>query len=574
MPKKYDLTKLGFFDRTIENCKVIAIPAGAVPKTVTVELPYEDAPRALARYKGHPPGLAVDDYVDVRINPRGNPQFVITGTSAGTGTAMVILADVIENLGDLLVGTGAAAVDNLPVGADGQVLTADSGETLGVKWAAVSGGNIWPAPDKLMIGASEYSTMAAAVAAIVTGDQLIIGWGAYACEESVADIDAYLLGGGETSVLTKTDPASTNVLELTTDNPVTANYFVERLTIAGISTNLAINSLKIDGSGTTVVICRRVKATISQSQNVLSACFNVAGGTVYLFDCEAAVSGAGNAKYCLYIAAGDCIIKGGYFAGDLYQAGGTLTLEGPTITGTITGTWSGWYVDSSGNVVFSRLSSDWQIIKPNYPTEDIWRTDAGSKSDFVATINGTPSGTSVVYNTPSSGDENNLVPASTSQIGKMVLHNTTRGDEALISNCNAGTNTITLTATVPGTWANGDTITIRSQTNTSNPGTNVYFVDFEIVSGIDALAASLIFFSVCRDSSSATQQIVVFHPYEASAISKRRTTRTPPVVGQYQDWTSPPIPLISNRFCLSWDASGTGTMTLIVRLSAEGAPYQ
>lgn len=40
--------------------------------------------------------------------------------------------------GDLLVGTGVSAYGNLPVGTNGQVLTADSGEATGTKWATAS----------------------------------------------------------------------------------------------------------------------------------------------------------------------------------------------------------------------------------------------------------------------------------------------------------------------------------------------------------------------------------------------------------------------------------------------------
>jgi hypothetical protein len=41
--------------------------------------------------------------------------------------------------GSLITSTGSA-VDDLPVGTNGQVLIADSGEALGLRWGAVGGG--------------------------------------------------------------------------------------------------------------------------------------------------------------------------------------------------------------------------------------------------------------------------------------------------------------------------------------------------------------------------------------------------------------------------------------------------
>ncbi|HVS78815.1 MAG TPA: glycosyl hydrolase family 28-related protein [Candidatus Saccharimonadales bacterium] len=51
--------------------------------------------------------------------------------------------------GDLLAGTGSGTLNNLGVGSDGDVLTADSTQTSGVKWAAVTTGGATPNTDEL-----------------------------------------------------------------------------------------------------------------------------------------------------------------------------------------------------------------------------------------------------------------------------------------------------------------------------------------------------------------------------------------------------------------------------------------
>ena len=56
-------------------------------------------------------------------------------TAADTGA---IPASLIDAKGDVIVGTAADTAARLAVGSDGQVLTADSAETSGVKWAAPS----------------------------------------------------------------------------------------------------------------------------------------------------------------------------------------------------------------------------------------------------------------------------------------------------------------------------------------------------------------------------------------------------------------------------------------------------
>ena len=62
------------------------------------------------------------------------------GGTSGTVTITNSMATEITAKGDLIVGTGNATFDNLPVGTNGYTLVADSAETTGLKWAAPAAG--------------------------------------------------------------------------------------------------------------------------------------------------------------------------------------------------------------------------------------------------------------------------------------------------------------------------------------------------------------------------------------------------------------------------------------------------
>src|SRR5262245_30430843 len=90
----------------------------------------------------------------------------LSGTDNGDGSITIdatggsgVASDPIwDTKGDLAVASGADAADNLPVCSDGDVLTADSSQTLGVKWDTPSGGSgvatdpIWDAKGDLAAG--------------------------------------------------------------------------------------------------------------------------------------------------------------------------------------------------------------------------------------------------------------------------------------------------------------------------------------------------------------------------------------------------------------------------------------
>ena len=65
------------------------------------------------------------------------------GGTSGTVTITNSMATAIDAKGDLVVGTGADTFSRLAVGTNGQVLTADSGEATGLKFATPAGGGAY-----------------------------------------------------------------------------------------------------------------------------------------------------------------------------------------------------------------------------------------------------------------------------------------------------------------------------------------------------------------------------------------------------------------------------------------------
>lgn len=243
---------------------------------------------------------------------------------------------------------------------------------------------------------------------------------------------------------------------------------------------------------------------------------------------------------------------------NLHYHSGTYTTEelqdiiGAMFSGNTETGISAEYDDTSGKINLVALT-----IYVN--AEDIFRCDTpGGTSAFVGTIATLPGGATLTYNV-SSGSEGAMVPTSTGQLGKMRLYNTTRGTSALISNCNTGTNTITLTANVPVGWATTDVITIASQTVS---GVGVAWVDIEITEATLLNKSALLIFVSTQNAT--VNNFLRTHPTETFATPKLIGTNTQeanvPINNNYY------MPMNSNMFSLGWSAVTNAPTNVIVRI--------
>ena len=120
--------------------------SGAIAKHVvtSIEIAAMYALASLAAAKGDIiVAAAENDWTRVPVGTDG--QVLTARSSDGEGVAWetiagVIAASIIDGKGQLIVGTADDTVDNLATGTDGYVLTADAAEALGVKWAAIPAG--------------------------------------------------------------------------------------------------------------------------------------------------------------------------------------------------------------------------------------------------------------------------------------------------------------------------------------------------------------------------------------------------------------------------------------------------
>jgi hypothetical protein len=186
--------------------------------------------------------------------------------------------------------------------------------------------------------------------------------------------------------------------------------------------------------------------------------------------------------------------------------------------------------------------------------DDIFRCDnPGGGSLFTGTIATLPGGAVLTY-TPVSGNEGAMVPAATTQLAKMRLYNTTRGSSNTISNCNTGTNTLTLVDTIAIALQVGDTITIISQT-VSGGGFN--WVDLDIGAGF---ADKENIFMFCTLTPGAAGDTLRTHPFTTYAASKVQTITGQVATNPVNGLMLVKIQNVDGLFSIAWATTPTAVI--------------
>ncbi len=132
------------------------------------------------------------------------------GTMAVAATTDYVAKSLVTTKGDLIAATGSATPARLAVGTNGYVLTADSAQTAGVRWAANPSGteiNVQSAPYSATGNGTTNDTVAiqAAFDAATSTDTIFFPPGTYVCDGIVSSGKSYRIIGYGATLLQNTD---------------------------------------------------------------------------------------------------------------------------------------------------------------------------------------------------------------------------------------------------------------------------------------------------------------------------------------------------------------------------------
>ena len=186
------------------------------------------------------------------------------GGTSGTVTITNSMATAIDAKGDLVAGTGADAFSKLTVGANDTVLTADSAQATGLKWATPAASI--PANAAAEVLTQQNTASTSYVNLTTTGPSVTVTTGTKAlvilsAEMSNGDTGQYSYMSFECSGATTINPGDDIALAFrqtnsTTDQRLVASYALVATLTAGSNTFLA--KYKAQSAGTAVFKNRRI----------------------------------------------------------------------------------------------------------------------------------------------------------------------------------------------------------------------------------------------------------------------------------------------------------------------------
>lgn len=209
--------------------------------------------------------------------PKATTTVNIADVAPATSTpsySYVLQADYTAK-GDLLVGTGTAAYDQLAVGADGYVLTADSAEPAGVKWSAsVAGVDAEQVRD--IIATALVAGSNVTITVDDPGDTITIastaGGGGLTSEQVHDLIDSHIVAGSG--------------IDLTVDDPG------DTLTVVVDPSEFGAGTVPLAALDTDVATQAEFDAHVNDASDAhdASAISNVAAGNIVATDVQAAIN--------------------------------------------------------------------------------------------------------------------------------------------------------------------------------------------------------------------------------------------------------------------------------------------
>jgi hypothetical protein len=167
---------------------------------------------------------ALDDLTDVQAPTPADEQALVWDSSASKWVPKTAVLHVDANAkGDLFAASANDVVARLAVGSNGQVLTADSAQTTGIKWAAVAGGGLaadtlWDAKGDLAVGSA--ADTAARLAVGSNGDVLTVDSAQTLGVKWAVPASGGGGGGAELAYAEKTSPTAISATTVATANTV------------------------------------------------------------------------------------------------------------------------------------------------------------------------------------------------------------------------------------------------------------------------------------------------------------------------------------------------------------------